>query len=172
MSKKILTQDRIRELFYYCEDTGIFTRKTNAGGKKIGDVAGSRNHGPSNTYIQIGVDAKMYSAHRLVWLYVYGHWPLRQIDHIDGNGENNRLSNLRDVSQSTNQKNQKLKSNNTSGHVGVSWSNTNKKWVATLVSNLKTIYLGGYKDINDAVSARERGSIKYGFSSIHGKIDK
>lgn len=48
--------------------------------------------------------------------------------------------------------NRKLTDKNTSGHVGVSWSNG--KWVAKVQWKKKQIHLGRFKNIEDAVKAR------------------
>lgn len=56
-------------------------------------------------YVVIGVDRRLHYAHRLAWLYVYAAWPRRYIDHINGCRADNRLVNLRDVTQSENSAN-------------------------------------------------------------------
>lgn len=63
---------------------------------------------------------KSYFAHRLAWFYCFGEWPVGQIDHIDGDPLNNRLGNLRDVSDKTNKENIKgPRKNNRLGVLGV-----------------------------------------------------
>lgn len=63
-------------------------------------LAGTRRNG----YVRYYIDGKARSAHCLVWEAFYGYLP-DYIDHIDGNKENNALTNLREVSQSENMKN-------------------------------------------------------------------
>lgn len=104
-NEKVLTQARVREVFSYNKDTGVFTWKTSTTRSvKIGDVAGCINTGDG--YRQIAVDGKTYKAHRLVWLYIFGKFPDKYIDHISGISDDNRLCNLRDVTHQENQKNQ------------------------------------------------------------------
>lgn len=114
----MITQENLRNLLEYSPLTGEFTwlQRKVKNQVKIGDKAGTVQ---KDGYVQIGVDNKKYHAHRLAWLYTYGRLPKEQIDHIDGNPSNNKLENLREVSPIENQRNQKMKSNNTSGITGV-----------------------------------------------------
>ena len=111
---------------------------------------------------------KQYLAHRVVWLMQTGDWPKADIDHIDGDPTNNRLSNLRDVSASVNLKNTGMHRNNTSGVTGVSWSSAHKKWVASLMVNGCVKILGRFDDIQAAAEARQKANREYGFTERHG----
>ena len=94
--------------------------------------------------------------------------PPGEIDHIDGDGTNNRLDNLREVSHKNNQKNMKRLSNNTTGCTGVVWLKYRKMWEARIYVGKKIIGLGSYKNFEDAVSARKRGEAEHGFHPNHG----
>lgn len=85
-----------------------------------------------------------------------------EIDHIDGNGLNNKKENLRIVYHQENCRNQnKLLSNNKSGYTGVHWHTQNYNWTANIKINGKHIHLGSFENIEDAVAARKRGEEKY-----------
>lgn len=118
---------------------------------------------------QVQYDGKKYYVHRIVWLLENKELPKRNIDHIDGNPLNNKIENLRDVTVSDNQKNSKTYKSNTSGRVGVYWHKSSKKWQAIIKSNGKYIYLGLFKNINDAINAREVAERKYSFHENHGR---
>ena len=83
------------------------------------------------------------------------------VDHIDGDGTNNRLSNLRIVSQRKNTWNRGISSLNTSGYKGVSLVGRTQKWKASICVNRKNIHLGFFDDIQEAVEARKMAEIKY-----------
>jgi len=166
----MITQAELKELLHYDKDTGVFTwlvakRK----GSKVGDIAGCISQKMKcKQYIQIGVNGKYYLAHRLAWLYVYGSFPKNEIDHKDGQGMNNKFSNLREVTHLENGKNQRLMAHNKSGVTGVHWCNTYCVWRAAIEVNRKKISLGSYATIQEAAAARKSAEIKYGFHKNHG----
>lgn len=83
-----------------------------------------------------------------------------QIDHIDGIRHNNKKNNLRLATSQQNAFNAGLKQDNKSGYKGVSWNKNRNKWVSTITKNGKTIYLGLFKDINDAINVRKEAEIE------------
>lgn len=135
MRKPQLTQERLMELFEYNPETGLFTRLVSTNNRvKAGDVAGSAR---ADGYIKIRVDFDMHYAHRLAWLYMTGAWPTKKIDHINGDKADNRWSNLRDVSTSTNAQNITPKDGA---------FRKGERWASVITVNRKTIRLGSYRD--------------------------
>ena len=110
-----------------------------------------------------------YPAHRIAWAVFYGSWPSDQIDHINGVKDDNRISNLRDVTHAENNKNKSMQSNNTSGVNGVRWNKADRKWRAFITVEKKFKYLGGFQEIEDAIAARKAAEVKYGFHPNHGR---
>lgn len=108
-------------------------------------VAGSMD---TRGHIQVCIDGRMYAAHRLAWLYVYGSWPSSDLDHKDQIKTNNRIANLRLATRSENNVNRSPRRDNTSGVVGVSWHKRVGKWAAYVGST----HLG-YFDSREAASA-------------------
>lgn len=140
----------IRKLLQYDAETGVFTWLVQTSIRvKAGHVAGSLK---SDGYLQIKVDRKNHLAHRLAWFYMHGNWPEGQIDHRDGNRANNRISNLRDVSNSVNQQNQlRARLDNKCGLLGVCASLS--KWQAMISIDGKKRYLGTFDTPEQAHAA-------------------
>lgn len=151
--KPLLTQERLKQLLDYYPETGLFTWKiANSKRTHAGDIAGS----PSKKgYILIGIDGRVYRAHRLAWLYVNGCWPKNFIDHINSNKTDNRIANLRDVDGKTNMENQTRASsqNKSSGVIGVSREQGRRRWRAHITTNKKMIHLGYFDTIEEASDA-------------------
>lgn len=110
-----LTQAQLKELLHYDPDTGIFTWKQPRSGVVVGAVAGRKD---TAGYWAIQIYRRIFRAHRLAWLYVYGSWPSRDIDHINRARDDNRLCNLREATRSENSYN-RLKKSDRQGVPGV-----------------------------------------------------
>lgn len=162
----MLTQERLKELFNYNPETGIFTRLTSRGGRRIGDAAGTLN---SDGYLGIQIDSSHYKCQRLAWLYVYGVFPIGQIDHKDHIRYHNWIDNLRDTSNADNHKNMKASTRNKSGKLGVHWHKASSKWIARIGYNGKVEHLGSFSNKNDAIIAKCEAEDKYGFHHNHGE---
>ena len=107
MSEKPLDATKLRALLHYGPDTGtIMWRRVWGSNARPKDRPAGR---PSQRYWQISIAYRRYQAHRLAWLYMTGKWPSRgfEIDHVDGDGFNNRFANLRMVTHSENMKNRR-----------------------------------------------------------------
>ena len=166
----MLDQKRLKEMLNYDPDTGIFTWRIRAAKKThIGDQAGSIFKHRNTHYRQIMLDGSHYKAHRLAWLYMHGKWPEGQIDHKDGNGLHNWAKNLRDVNNCENQRNCRISSNNTSGVIGVSFHKKSGTWSANIGVNSKQKGLGYFIKMEDAIEARKRAEIEFGYHKNHGR---
>lgn len=109
-----------------------------------------------------------YSAHRIIWLMHSGYWP-ENIDHIDGNPQNNLLNNLREVNHQENCKNQKRPKNNTSGVQGVSWFAPTNKWKAYIRVGGKLKHLGYFSSLEEAAKVRKQAEKDESFHENHGR---
>jgi hypothetical protein len=95
---------------------------------------------------------KRYKEHILAWFFYHGSWPTGQIDHINGIKDDNRICNLRDVTQSKNMYNKKkAHKNSTTGFLGVSRSG--RKFTARLGTVRGLIHLGTFETAEEAHSA-------------------
>ena len=105
-----MNQELLHSLFEY-KDGRLFWRESPSRNVKAGDVAG---HFGKRRYAQIRINGKYYLKHRLVYMYHYGHLPEAPlvIDHINRNRFDNSIENLRAVTKSENQRNNKFKAQN------------------------------------------------------------
>ncbi len=149
MNNQILTQEELRKYLSYDESTGLFIRLVASQGVKVGDVAGAI---VGRGYIRIQLNFERYYAHRLAWFYMYGEFPVGEVDHIDGDRKNNRISNLRVCLKNENLRNAKIRIDNKSGFRGVSWNKRKGRWSAQAAVDKKQYYLG-YFTTPEAASA-------------------
>lgn len=160
---KEITQERLKELLSYDPITGIFKRLKQINYKINPDkIVGSINDG----YLIVKLDNKFYRLHRLAWLYAHGRFPENDIDHIDGDKQNNKLENLREANNSENGRNKPKFKKNKSGHKGVCWIEKSQKWRASIaLGNKKTKHIGLYENLEDAVEAFTLKAIE-----LHGEF--
>lgn len=145
-----LTAERLRELFHYSPETGVFTRLVARGGR---DIATEPGWVAKDGYREMSVDGRTYMAHRLVWLYMTGKWPENETDHRDGVRDNNRWENLRDVTVVINQQNQRAaRADSRSGRLGVSFERTRKTnpYRVDIRYGGRQHYLGRYPTAHEA----------------------
>lgn len=138
----------------YCKITGVVSK----GGKPIGSLN-------AKGYLHY----RNVSLHRIAWFIHYGSWPEYNIDHINGDKLDNRIGNLRSVTQSENCKNRAIPKSNASGVHGVYWDKHANKWKAQIRVNGRAITLGRSSCIDELKIARKEAEIKYGFHENHGR---
>ena len=172
MHHKKLNFELLNSLFRYCPKTGRFFRKANNGRKvKTGAIATSkRENGYLMVQLMINGYKHNYRAHRVAWLLYYGIDPGEfEIDHIDQDKTNNRISNLRLVDHGEQQRNRPKPKNNTSGITGVSWEKDKKRWRAHIGIDGERRKLGTFKDKFEAICCRKSAEKRLGFHENHGK---
>jgi hypothetical protein len=165
----MITQAKLKELLHYNPDTGVFTWLVNKGSRApAGSEAGNIHQDGRTSYRLIMIDGASHKAHRLAWLYVHGEFPKNDIGHEDHDGLHNWISNLRDVTNSENNKNKSLSCNNTSGVVGVSLHKGTGKWRAQISTESGRKHLGYFTNKEDAIEAAKAARVKYGYHENHG----
>jgi hypothetical protein len=173
-----LTAEYVKECLEYNPETGLLKWKerplehfksendckrwnSKYANKKAGTLS-------SSGYIDIKISSVIYRAHRIAWLIFYGKWPKDQIDHNDGERSNNKIDNLSDVPNSINGKNQAIRIDNNTGHVGVK-KTIHATWRASIMVDGIAYDLGTHKNIEEAIKARKEAEIKHNFHANHGR---
>lgn len=166
----MVTQEELKKLLHYDQEVGVFTWISKPNRKiKLGSVAGRIfKSGSGKNYIRIKINNREYLAHRLAFLYTNGSFPEQEVDHMNGNGTDNRLCNLRMVTSKENCKNLRITSANKSGVCGVLWNKKSNKWQSYICLDRKMKHLGFYSSIFDAACARKSAELIYNFHKNHG----
>lgn len=155
----MLTQERLKEILDYDTDSGVFRwRVKKARWTKIGSKTGCDN---KSGHLVIRIDQKNYLCHRLAWLYIYGKWPTEQIDHINGDGCDNRICNLRQATHAQNTRNVRRHRDSESKYKGIYIDKRVGRWVAKICVNKKSIHIGIYKNEEMAAKAYDTAALKY-----------
>lgn len=147
----MITQDELKTKLDYNSETGKFVWKV----KPSPRFPSGMNAGcVTNMYVYITINGKRMAAHRLAWLYVHGEHPEHQIDHINGDPSDNRISNLRKATQFENAQNiRRPQKNNPHGSLGITYDPHKKLWRARISVNNKRKYIGKYKSQEEAAQA-------------------
>ena len=162
-----LTAAQLRALLDYNPLTGTFTWRDrqdirpSANSLRRGTVAGTRM---KRGYIHIGINRRFHYAHRLAWLYVHGSIPTDEIDHINEDKSDNRISNLRIADHGPN--NIRSKARATSGAIGV-YPAGDSRWQAQLQWEGTVHYLGCFATIEEAKAARDAAARR-----LHGEFHR
>lgn len=155
----MVTHERLLELLSYDPESGSFTWLASASNRrKAGKIAGCKR---ADGYILVGIDGKLYTAHRLAWFYANGVWPDKIIDHINRNPSDNRLCNLRCVGREENSQNVGLRKNNKSGVTGVSFWKKRGLWQVRIKYGGKLRHVGYFETLDAATNARKEAERKH-----------
>jgi hypothetical protein len=153
-----MNTNALKTLLRYDPETGLIYWIAKGKGKIKKKPAGTLLQ---TGYIGICIGLKRFQAHRIAWALHYGFWPKDQIDHINGIKTDNRFCNLREATNSQNGKNLGLSKANSSGNKGVCFEKYTNRWRATIRVNGKTISLGRFHNIEQAVLQRKIAEQKY-----------
>lgn len=158
-----MVEDRIRNYLRYDPETGDFFWKIRRGSKRAGAKAGNvRRHKKGKHYVCISIEGRQYAAHCLAHFMMTGEWgifPSFEIDHKDGDGENNSWSNLRKGTKSQNQANSRIRVDNSTGFKGVSFHKATGKFQARVQHNGKRYAAGFFpcpKEAHEAYIAKAK----------------
>lgn len=154
-------------VFDYNPLTGSLTWSSGLNRHKSGCESGCIIYRGATRYRSVCLHGKRYLSHRIVFFIINGRLP-DCIDHINGNGLDNRLANLREVSHQENMKNARISKSSKTGVCGVCIDRRSGRYRAYIVANGKQKHLGIFETLYDAKIARENASLKFGFHKMHG----
>lgn len=157
--------DVIKSRVRYDSETGEFFAVKAAGKRSVG---GRLGYSDGLGYWKLFIRGKWVLAHRLAWaLSNNDTWPIGEIDHINGNPSDNRISNLRVASRTQNVANAKFNSLNTTGFRGVCAVRQARgvRYQADIRKDGKKVYLGIFSTPEEAHAAYVKAA-----KSIHGEF--
>jgi hypothetical protein len=146
----------VRELLHYDLLTGLFYWKIARKGRRLGVWLCNTD---KNVYPLIGIDGCQYRAHVVAWVIVNGRWPDHEIDHKDRRRNNTRWANLRPATAQQQRFNTSLRTDNTSGHKGV--TRFRNGWRARIYVGRKEAHLGVFPTHQAAVDAYRTAAQKH-----------
>lgn len=151
--------EQYRSALQYVPETGALLWKATTGPRcRVGAVAGSIDtHG----YRQIKIHGKTILAHRIVWAMFNDRMPLGRLDHINGNRLDNRIENLREVTDSQSAFNIGMKANNTTGAKGVCYRRSTGRWLVQIGVGGRKLFVGSFASKEEAITARADAEAKH-----------
>jgi len=151
--KSNLQQSLVKKMLIYSRESGEFTWRTDHGRNgKAGERA--EFNAVDGKYLAVTIFGEKHLAHRLAWFYVHGTWPSDQIDHINGIGTDNRISNLREADNGQNQQNlKKARKHNKSGLLGAHYHAKSGNFVAQITHNKQKYTIGSFRTAEEAHAA-------------------
>ena len=160
---KLPSQEMLKSMFDYDERTGLLSwrfrkdRSSQWNGRFGGKIAGGQSH-LNGYHVLVIKELGPVLSHRVIWKWVNGDEP-ETVDHIDGNGSNNKISNLRAATFAQNMRNK-------SPHKGkllpkgVTVVGKSNKFRASICVNRKQIHLGVFVDAEMAHRAYSEAANK------------
>lgn len=142
--------DDLRINFEYDPESGIMRSLTSRRNHCIGDKVGSPD---KQGYLITHLNKVPMKVHRMAWAMQHGSWPDGHIDHINGVKDDNRILNLRVVTNAENKQNVTLSKRNKSGFLGVTLHKDTGLWRADIGINGKQVSLGRFKTPEEASEA-------------------
>lgn len=160
-----LTHSLVRLLFDYHEE-GYLTwtsacPRVDRRGMRAGQLS------VSSGYWDVMIYGRSYKLHRVIFLWHHGYMPEEVVDHEDRNRDNNKISNLRDVSKTCNNRNCEVRKDNVSGVCGVFWHKQSRKWEAKVRVASQGVTVGRFSDFVEAVKARHAAEVKYNWKGCN-----
>ena len=163
LTKGVMMEEFLKQNLDYCALSGnLYWKQPNGNSRKLHKPVGTNSNRLNKAYrvfgATIGGKSINLYCHRVAWLLYYNEWPSQHIDHIDGDGCNNKITNLRLVTVTQNTQNTSKRGFCSSVYKGVSWSNSVNKWHSYITHNKKRKHLGYFITQLDAAIAYDKAA--------------
>jgi hypothetical protein len=139
--------EELKSVFTYDPETGVIKWAIQPNPRI--DITQPAGYTKWNGYRQIKYKGFPYMGEVLAWVLYYGKYPERELDHRDGNPDNNRIGNLRDVSHFGNMRNMPCHRN---GHI-LGTTKKGNRWQASATVQGKRKYIGLFATQEEAHKA-------------------
>ncbi len=116
--------------------------------RRANKLAGYRN--PETGRTVVSINKQKYMASRVIWKMVHNEEPA-EVDHVDVDPSNDRLSNLRPAGRSDNQLN--IPGWCVSGLKGAYFNKRQKRWYSRITQEGHDVFLGMFDNPEDAHQA-------------------
>jgi len=168
IAKADLTPEIVDMVLKYDPITGTLTWCSKHHSKRV--VVGSRagNLHKSTGYREVTVFGVKYPEHVICWFLYHRKWPAGQIDHANHKRDDNRISNLNDLTFLQNMRNRAQMKNTVSGMQGIWFNKKRNRWVAEITMDGKKVYQKSFTEQSKALEARRLKLIELGFHENHG----
>lgn len=156
-----ITCERLKYVMRYNPETGLFSYRERSRGRRVNGPVGQLTR---QGYRRVMIDGRRYMAHRLAWLWMTGKFPSAEVDHVNGNGDDNRWVNLREATRSQNRHNTRKAPGKSTPYKGVTLKKG--KWFeANIGAGGRNHYLGIFQTAEDAHEAYKAAALR-----LHGEF--
>lgn len=122
--------------------------------------AGSKTNIANGVSLRVEISGKSYAVHKIIWAMHYREWPATDLDHINGDGLDNRITNLRLATPSQNAMNRR-----TTKPLPKGITMRNGKYIVRIGINYKRHHLGEFATITEAMAVYKAAADK-----LHGEF--
>ena len=159
-SENKLTSEFLNKKFSYDPETGELRHAMRGRGIKFRGLATST----SSRYLKVKINREQFQAHRVIWCMVYGSFPAEYIDHANGDGCDNRLSNIREATASQNIWNSPARITSNTGHKNISFVKATGRYAISIIVNSIT-HRWFTDNLPDAIKVANRERLR-----LHGEF--
>ena len=154
------TQAELRHYFDYLPETGQLRWRVRRGPALPGFITGRKDGGG---YYQTGVHGRLYRVHILIWVWHYGTWPVKWLDHINRIRDDNRIENLREANPHENSANVAINAKKNSTTTS-KWKGVNAVATGRFISRIgrggARRHLGMFSEEGDAAMAYNEAALQ------------